>query len=308
MTLLSIPSVGSLIAQQLSQLTQLAEQYVDELILPAQLLCGLFAFIYVGAKLWSTWARGERIDFYPLLRPFAVGLVVVCFPTFVSLLDVVVYPLELAMDSLLESAQPDFYTQQAAYLQVAEQVRDAVAVFERNHLDHETLITAEHTATESFQHCVAIAARMSQLLLSGVSYFLQIYVQLAKLVLLLIGPFAFALSLLPGFQQNIQQWVARYWHVALLLPFVTLVSFMVSLLFTGCVFPTLIELLSPYTNEGYTFADYQQAMHAQTMVHLLWLLFHLLSAALYALAPAFATWIVRPDGTTPWNRLVTKTA
>ena len=292
MTLLTLPSVGSLIAQQLSQLAPLAEQYLSALTLPAQLLCGLFAFLYIGTKLWSTWSRGERIDFYPMLRPFAIGLVIVFFSTFASLLDVVVYPIELAMDSLLASVQEDFQAQQSAYLQLSEQVRDAIAVFERTSLEHESLIADETAASATFLQGVTTASHMSQLVLTGVSYFLQIYVQLAKLVLLLIGPFAFALSLLPGFQQNIQQWVARYLHVALLLPFITLVSFMVSLLFTGCVYPALIELLTPYANAGYTYADYQQAEHAQTMVHLLLLLFHLLSAALYLLAPVFAKWLI----------------
>lgn len=46
-------------------------------------IAGLGALFYVAAKVWQALARAEPIDVYPLLRPFAVGLCIMFFPTFV---------------------------------------------------------------------------------------------------------------------------------------------------------------------------------------------------------------------------------
>ena len=46
-------------------------------------IAGLGALFYVAAKVWQSLARAEAIDVYPLLRPFALGLCIMFFPTFV---------------------------------------------------------------------------------------------------------------------------------------------------------------------------------------------------------------------------------
>ncbi len=46
-------------------------------------IAGLGALFYVAAKVWQSLARAEPIDVYPLLRPFALGLCIMFFPTFV---------------------------------------------------------------------------------------------------------------------------------------------------------------------------------------------------------------------------------
>ena len=46
-------------------------------------IAGLGALFYVAAKVWQAIARSEPIDVYPLLRPFAIGLCILFFPTFV---------------------------------------------------------------------------------------------------------------------------------------------------------------------------------------------------------------------------------
>ena len=46
-------------------------------------IAGLGALFYVAAKVWQSLARAEAIDVYPLLRPFALGLCILFFPTFV---------------------------------------------------------------------------------------------------------------------------------------------------------------------------------------------------------------------------------
>ena len=76
---ISINDVAASLPMQLAGVQETAQEYVSALATPAQLLCGLFAFVYIGIGLWGAWSKGEKIDFYRLLRPFSVGLIVVFF-------------------------------------------------------------------------------------------------------------------------------------------------------------------------------------------------------------------------------------
>lgn len=46
-------------------------------------LAGLGALFYVAYRVWQSLARAEPIDVFPLLRPFALGLCIMFFPTLV---------------------------------------------------------------------------------------------------------------------------------------------------------------------------------------------------------------------------------
>ncbi len=45
-------------------------------------IAGLGAF-YVAYRVWQSLARAEPIDVFPMLRPFAIGLCIMFFPTVV---------------------------------------------------------------------------------------------------------------------------------------------------------------------------------------------------------------------------------
>ena len=63
--------------------------YVEMLPLSADMaavakgLAGLGALFFVAIKVWQALSRAEPIDVYPLLRPFALGLCIMFFPTMV---------------------------------------------------------------------------------------------------------------------------------------------------------------------------------------------------------------------------------
>ena len=46
-------------------------------------LAGLGALFYVAYRVWQSLARAEPVDVFPLLRPFALGLCIMFFPTLV---------------------------------------------------------------------------------------------------------------------------------------------------------------------------------------------------------------------------------
>ena len=67
-------------------------------------IAGLGALFYVAAKVWQALARAEPIDVYPLLRPFAIGLCILFFPTFViGTINTVLSPVVKGCHGMLES-------------------------------------------------------------------------------------------------------------------------------------------------------------------------------------------------------------
>lgn len=300
----SMHQVASLLATQLDSVKDLAQEYVSALATPAQLICGLFAFGYIGFGIWGSWARGQKIDFYGLLRPFSVGLIILFFSGFVSLLQLTIYPIELATSSLNTSVQESYRQAHADYAVVQEKVRNAIAVYNQKQIEEEnTDVPAEVSpATDDssnylqlFKNTLHLLVSFSSLALTGMVYFFRTYVVLAGVVLLLIGPFAFALSLLPGFSGNIKNWLVRYVHIAMYIPLSMLVSFVVAVLFTGCVYPVFTEMLSTLPHVNYTFSDYQQAENLLLSVQLITLLFNSIAIGLYACIPVFSKWIIHSD-------------
>ena len=66
-------------------------------------MAGLGALFYVAAKVWQALARAEPIDVYPLLRPFAIGLCIMFFPSFVlGTINSVMSPVVKGTHTLLE--------------------------------------------------------------------------------------------------------------------------------------------------------------------------------------------------------------
>src|SRR5688572_23182670 len=55
-------------------------------------LAGFAAMWYIASRVWRHIANAEAIDFYPLLRPFALGLAVLMFPTVLTIINSVLRP------------------------------------------------------------------------------------------------------------------------------------------------------------------------------------------------------------------------
>ena len=66
-------------------------------------VAGLGALFYVALKVWQALSRAEPIDMFPLLRPFALGLCIMFFPTIVlGTINAVLTPIVTGTHSILE--------------------------------------------------------------------------------------------------------------------------------------------------------------------------------------------------------------
>ena len=84
--------------------------YVDMMPLCSQMtgvakgLAGLGALFYIAYRVWQSLARAEPVDVFPLLRPFALGLCIMFFPTLVlGTLNSVLSPVVTGTHNILET-------------------------------------------------------------------------------------------------------------------------------------------------------------------------------------------------------------
>lgn len=68
----------------------------------ATAVAGIGALLYIAYRVWKSLADAEAIHVFPLLRPFAIGLCIMLFPTFViGGLDGILSPIVKGTHALL---------------------------------------------------------------------------------------------------------------------------------------------------------------------------------------------------------------
>ena len=86
--------------QVLRNLYQEMMPLCGDMIGVAKGIAGLGALFYVAYRVWKALANAEPIDVFPLLRPFAIGLCVMFFPT------VVLGTINAVMSPVVQGTQP----------------------------------------------------------------------------------------------------------------------------------------------------------------------------------------------------------
>src|SRR5882757_6180511 len=76
----------------------------SNLIGTAQGIAGFAALWYIAARVWRSIAAAEPIDFYPLLRPFALGMAILLFPTVIAVINGVMSPTVSATGGMVQNS------------------------------------------------------------------------------------------------------------------------------------------------------------------------------------------------------------
>ena len=200
-------------------------------------IAGLGALFYVAAKVWQALARAEPIDVYPLLRPFAVGLCILFFPTFVlGTINTVLSPVVKGCHGMLETQTFDMnkYREQKDKLEYEANKRNPETAYlvDKEEFDKkldELGWSAGDLITMGGMYIDRAEYRMKQNIRRWFQELLELLFQSAGLVidtirtfflivLSILGPIAFAISVYDGFQSTLTQWITRYISVYMWLP------------------------------------------------------------------------------------------
>lgn len=210
-------------------------------------LAGLGALLYVALKVWQSLSRAEPIDVFPLLRPFALGLCIMFFPTIVlGTVNGILRPVVTGTHSILENQVLDLNVlqQQKDRLEYEAIVRNPETAYMVSDEAYDKKLeelgwSPSDIGTMAGMYMDRTAYKLEKMIKDWFRNLLEILFQAAALVidtirtfflivLSILGPIAFAISVWDGFQSTLSQWFTRYISVYLWLPVSDLLSSMLA--------------------------------------------------------------------------------
>lgn len=207
-------------------------------------IAGLGALFYVASRVWQALSRAEPIDVYPLLRPFAIGLCIMFFPTIVlGTINAVMSPVVKGTHTILESQIENVQALQAEkdQLEYDARVREGKAwlvddeVYDQKMKDLGIWDTpeiiamwGERTWYDMKMWFRQLVRDFFELLFNAAALTVDTLRTFFLVVLSILGPLAFALSVYDGFQSTLTSWLSRYISVYLWLPVADLFSAVLS--------------------------------------------------------------------------------
>ena len=274
-------------------------------------IAGLGALFYVAAKVWQALARAEPIDVSPLLRPFVIGLCIMFFPTFVlGTINSVMSPVVKGCNNMLETQTFDMnaYREQKDKLEYEAMVRNPETAYLVSDEAFDKQIdelgwSAKDIATMGGMYMDRAAHNIKQSVRDWFRELLEMLFQAAGLiidtlrtffliVLSILGPLAFAISVYDGFQSTLTQWISRYISIYLWLPVSDLFSSVLARIQTLMLQKDIQELSDPnFIPDG-----------SSTV----YVIFMIIGIVGYFTIPTVASWIVSAGGMSAYNRNVSK--
>jgi conjugative transposon TraJ protein len=179
-------------------------------------MAGLGALFYVAHRVWQSLSRAEPIDVYPLLRPFVIGLCIMFFPSFVlGTINAVMSPVVRGCNQMLETQTFDMnkYREQKDRLEYEAMKHNPETAWL---VDNETfdrrlselgvldapeiagmyiergMYSLKKSVRDFFRELLEILFQSAALVIDTVRTFFLI-------VLAILGPVAFAISVYDGF-------------------------------------------------------------------------------------------------------------
>jgi len=229
------------------------------LIGTARLIGGFGALWYISLRVWRHIAAAEPVDVYGLLRPFVLGFCILIFPSVIDLVNGILQPVvkaTAAMQSGTTDAMRAYFRQQ----------REA-SVLE--------VISPMNWIRETFRELL-------ELVFQGVALIINVIRTFYLIVLAIIGPIVFGLSIYDGFQHLVTVWLARYINVFLWLPVANIFGAIIARIQQNMMIGNGLSI--PIPGQPFTVSDWA------------YMIFLLIAIVGYCTVPSVANYIVNAGG------------
>ena len=277
-------------------------------------IAGLGALFYVAYRVWQSLARAEPIDVFPMLRPFAIGLCIMFFPTVVlGTLSGVLSPIVQGTAQMLEAETLDMneYREQKDKLEYEAMKRNPETAYlvsneefdkqlEELGWSPDDLVTMAGMYIERSMYQMKKSVRdffreLLELLFQAAALVIDTLRTFFLVVLSILGPIAFAISVWDGFQSTLTQWICRYVQVYLWLP----VSDMFSTILAK------IQVLMLQSDIERMQADPNFSLDSSDGVYIVFMIIGIIG---YFTIPTVSGWIIQAGGMGNYGRNVNQTA
>ena len=250
-------------------------------------IAGLGALFYVAYRVWQSLARAEPIDVFPMLRPFAVGLCIMFFPTVVlGTINSVLSPVVQGTAKLLETQTLDMnkYREQKDRLEYEAMVRNPeTAYLVSNEEFDKQLEELGWSPSDMVTMAGMYIDRGMYKMKKGIRDFFREILELMFQ------------SVWDGFQSTLTQWICRYIQVYLWLP--------VSDIFSTILAKIQVLMLQSDIERMQT--DPNFSLDSSDGVYIVFMIIGIIG---YFTIPTVAGWIIQAGGMGGYGRNVNQMA
>lgn len=275
-------------------------------------IAGLGALFYVAYRVWQSLSRAEPVDVYPLLRPFVIGFCIMFFPTVVlGTINSVLSPVVTGTNGILQTQTLDMnqYREQKDRLELEAMKRNPETSYlvDKEEFDKKlddlgitdapeicgmyidrAMYNTKKWFQELFRNLLELMFQAAALVIDTLRTFFLV-------VLSILGPISFAISVWDGFQATLTQWFVRYISIYLWLP--------VSDLFSTLLAKLQVLMLQNDIQELQNNPDY--SIDNSNSVYIIFMLIGIIG---YFTVPTVAGWIVQAGGAGNFSRNLNRTA
>jgi conjugative transposon TraJ protein len=216
----------------------------SQLIGVGRAIAGFGALWFIGSRIWRQIASAEPVDFYPLMRPFTLGLAILLFPTVIAIINGIMQPTvnatggmvqnsDAAIAALLKAKQDAVEKTDTWQMYVgADGDGDRDKWYKYTHPDEKDLSKegvfegigndmkfAMAKASYNFRNTIKQwMSEVLQVLFEAAALCINTIRTFYLIILAILGPIVFGLAVFDGFQHTLTVWLAKYINVFLWLP------------------------------------------------------------------------------------------
>lgn len=272
-------------------------------------IAGFAALWYMASRVWKQIARAESIDFYPLLRPFGLGLAILLFPAVIALMNGIMQPIVSATGTMVSSSdssialllkqKEDAIKQSSTYqMYVGDDGNgDRDKWYKYTHPDdpndqnegtfsslgNDVKFWMDKQAYNFKNNIKQWMSEVLQVLYAAAILCINVIRTFYLIVLAILGPLVFGFAVFDGLQHTLTQWIARYINIFLWLPIANIFGSII-----GQVQQEMIKLdISQIQSSGDTF-------FSQT--DLAYLIFLCIGIVGYFSVPSVANYVIHAHG------------
>ena len=273
----------------------------------ARAIGGIAAFFYISKRIYEQLIADNPVSILPLLRPFALVLVITFWGPFVNLLMVPTKGLtklseevyadkkHIVQERLNDKQQAILSTDLPLFYENEEKEADLWDKGVNLILTTYNIISGRAIQNQINFYMMDATRQLLESFFEVLVYLIAFLRTVFCVLLVIFGPLVFALSIFDGFQDNYLQWIARFINVNLYLP--------IALLILSIVQEILIYVLEMEIAQINSMLIYQPKMFFVSN-----LIVPVCGITGIAMVPKIASWIIHASGTNSGGGRLVRTA
>jgi hypothetical protein len=281
----------------------------------ARLFSAIFCFIYLSGRAYNILAGDSNWEIMPLLRPFGIGLIILNWTAFVSLINAPFDSMENTVQNRFDTALTLASTRltereklHSEYALMLIEKSDEIENYQKTKDDDKESMTIMGFDMSAISDKIAglgilIMSKFNNLLESlilslgqaffRICFYLILFLEIFfKYILVVLGPIAFAFSILPQFRDSGVQWIGRFVSISFY-PILALLMALISINVINYAILQDIDLIKNVIKDDDSFMAFVTSSHSMGQPMLI---SFIMGGVAMLTIPSVSQWIVQSSG------------